>query len=1064
MNKTPIADSPGSQRIPRYLFDRRDYRLLDLVNEVIGFGRAGPYPRGELYAQFHPEGIKELAESRGLRIAYATILLLQSLTVGRVEDRLGALRALRSEVIDTAVGPMPRNTARVLLQIMKELIRAHGDRRRQLELAHDFRAAASGKPRIVRRELRKYHLLEMPETWNQIAFDDHVHDANTKGRKTPTHLIMDAWIKGIRRLRVIYYNHISSKSATELMQAADIMEITLRIGIEFSARFHGKYAQLIWVPRGFHDDQAFLCFLAEPATAALMAQGREVSKYQENVVLAVLRAFNQRHRHALTAEYGIELAALDEADFMAYVAPGQASLLHLAKYINARTAAALPAIAKELRAAYDATEVEAERRRIAQRFERLNRITSEMLLDRYLRPERNPEIADATVPQDTPEVPALLYLSPRQVVERLLGLRSGCRITLNLTNLRVKDVLEILYDCEGNITRLEIFNLKDYAGGITSHIPGILELQQAINQGSVVALKRIIRQCIARLSAEQPPDHDRILRLTAILHDIISFKAFYDGTRLKARIGSDSTGGSPRSHGMGLVVEETLPRRAQREIRRGTDDRLRLPLAVTVAPQTTYRKPPGTSAPARLAAWLRRLPGCARLGLRREQSWEFLEYETALVPSGNIVTLGGLQQKADNGFSLASGPERPRVKTARRPYLNNLFKNILKVLLGFIPAFATFALTKDWWLLAYGGAFIWFGITGLRNILQSVLGGGGLRRSPLLRWNDLISWERITDSLLYTGFSVPLLDYFTKTVILDRGFDITTATHPVWLYSLMALTNGIYLCSHNIFRGLPRVAVVGNLFRSVASIPIAVAINAGLTVLLTALGVGPAAAVLQKWAAVISKTASDIVAGIIEGTADRFQNIERRRRALRHKFNQTLDTYAELEMILPETQVMEYLHAPDKFPPSMPADALDLAKRMYVHALDLLYFWMYQPRARNAMRVLLRELSPDEASIILQSQAVLQQQRPVSMLFIEGILGAGFSKPLAFYLSQSPAYLAAVQQLLAEQNGRMTERGPGIPVLAAMPAGAVRANRSAKPRGRCAPQEALNSSRVAPEQ
>ena len=33
------------------------------------------------------------------------------------------------------------------------------------------------------------------EDWNQIAFDDHVHDVNTKGRKSSTHLIMDAWIK-----------------------------------------------------------------------------------------------------------------------------------------------------------------------------------------------------------------------------------------------------------------------------------------------------------------------------------------------------------------------------------------------------------------------------------------------------------------------------------------------------------------------------------------------------------------------------------------------------------------------------------------------------------------------------------------------------------------------------------------------------------------------------------------------------------------------------------------------------------------------------------------------------
>jgi hypothetical protein len=617
-------------------------------------------------------------------------------------------------------------------------------------------------------------------------------------------------------------------------------------------------------------------------------------------------------------------------------------------------------------------------------------------------------------------------------------------------------VLEILYDCEGDITRLEIFNLKDYAAGITDHIPPILELQQALNQGNVIALKRIIRRTIAELAAAQTPDRERIQRLTGILHDIISLKSFYGGTHLKARIGSDSTGGSPHSHGMGLVVEETLPWRSRREIRSGTDDRLRLPLAVRVSPQVTYRKPAGNGTPARIAAWLRRLPGCARVGLRREHRWEFMDYETALVPSGNIVTLGGTLHPKGYVPDLPDGAEQAVAKARNSPYLNSFLKNSLKVLLGFIPAFATFALTKDWWLLAYGGAFIWFGITGLRNILQSVLGGGGLRRSPLLRWNDLISWERITDSLLYTGFSVPLLDYVAKTVILDRGLDITTATHPVWLYTLMALINGAYLCSHNIFRGLPRVAVVGNLFRSAASIPIALAINAGLATLLAALGIGPVAAILQLWAAVISKTASDIVAGIIEGTADRIQNIERRRKALRHKFAQILNTYGELEMVLPETQAMEFLRAPEKFPPTMPGDALDLVKRMYVHTLDLLYFWMYQPRARNAMRVLLRELSPDESRIILQSQAVLQQQRPMSMLFIEGILGAGFSKPLAFYLSQAPAYLSAVRQLLDECNDRVPADNPTRPELTAMPAG-PRSGRSYRPHGRCADNEALKS-------
>lgn len=58
-------------------------------------------------------------------------------------------------------------------------------------------------------------------------------------------------------------------------------------------------------------------------------------------------------------------------------------------------------------------------------------------------------------------------------------------------------------------------------------------------------------------------------------------------------------------------------------------------------------------------------------------------------------------------------------------YLNTALTNCLKILIGFIPAFLTFALTKDWWVLAYLGGPIWFAITGVRNIIQAVVGGEG---------------------------------------------------------------------------------------------------------------------------------------------------------------------------------------------------------------------------------------------------------------------------------------------------------------------------------------------------
>ncbi|MFH2129579.1 MAG: hypothetical protein ABIK68_04330 [bacterium] len=335
------------------------------------------------------------------------------------------------------------------------------------------------------------------------------------------------------------------------------------------------------------------------------------------------------------------------------------------------------------------------------------------------------------------------------------------------------------------------------------------------------------------------------------------------------------------------------------------------------------------------------------------------------------------------------------------------------MLIGFIPAFATFALTKDWWLLAYGGAFIWFAITGLRNIWQSVLGGGGLHRSPLLRWNDYVSWDRLTDSLMYTGFSVPLLDFLVKTIILDKGLNVTTTTHPIILYSVMALANGIYLSSHNAIRGLPRTVILGNFFRSIFSIPVAVLFNASLGMIMGAVGISGADFILQKWAAIISKAASDLVAGFIEGLGDRIDNIRLRFRDYRYKLADLIDVYARLEVMFPETQTTEILNYPCQPREQPKTEVRDLEQIIMVHALDLLYFWMYQPRARTAWLKLLDSVSEDEYDILITSQLILERNREISQMMIDGILGKDFTKALAFYLSRSPEYLNFIKKLAA---------------------------------------------------
>lgn len=1018
------------------LFDKRDRDLLKIVNGVLSRSTPDILGRKDLFPWFHPHGIKELAETRGLRIAYAVIRLLESLEVGNLEDRLNALRALRDEVLHASGGTMPKNAARVLLSIMKDLVRSHGSEIEQLKLAHDFRRAASGKPSIVRKMLRRYHLLEMPEAWDQISFDDHVHDINTKGRKSACHLIMDAWIKGIRRLRVIYYNFIDPPSAAELLEAAQIMGVDIRIGIEFSARYRDRYIQLIYVPHVFSDAQSFLCFLAEEPVRQLMDQGREVTLYRQQYILKILDAFNRVHRPAINAAMGLDMAPLDADAFLAFVRPGQPSILHLAKHIHDKLLPLMIRRADELhKACEDADEV--QRAEMASLVERMNGLDSETIARQFLRPSANPDIPDPNRVHDDPDTPQLLYLTPRQLLDRVTGLRTGYRVTLNLTDLLPEDVVEILYDCEGLISRLEIFNLKDYTTGKTCHIEEISELQLALNESNAINLKRVIRRIIGRLATGKPfpGKSERIEKLGIILHDISAFTAMYANTPLKPRIGSDSTGHSSRMYGMGLAVLDTLPPGARRrcnhhrhaapeEVPCSVNDsyqpanratRSVLPLRIPVYKRVThipYKSPKGSQG--LYERLLQHLPALKMLGKTRQVDWLVQTQFTRMDTEGNIVTLGGIAERTDNGLRKECGPVDAPTPRVSPFYLNSAVNNGLKILMGFIPAFLTFFLTNSWWVLAYLGAFIWFGITGVRNIVQSVLGGGGISRSPLLRWNDYVSWVRISDSLLFTGFSVPLLDYLVKTLLLDRLMGITTANNPTALYTVMAVTNGIYLSSHNLFRGLPRAAVCGNFFRSVLSIPIAIGFNMLIGTLLGMIGVTGVDGHLQKWAAVISKGASDTVAGVIEGTADRFTNIQTRFQDYADTLSQLFDTYGRLEVLLPELNVWETLEAIEKDRIEANADAKDLEKLIVVGTLDLLYFWMYQPRAHTALKYLFKTLSDEEKRILTGCQAILKREREISQMFIDGVVGMNFSRGLSFYLQSAPGYLKDMEKLLGK--------------------------------------------------
>ncbi|MCG8553570.1 MAG: hypothetical protein MI799_24460, partial [Desulfobacterales bacterium] len=976
-------------------FDKRDYKLIEIVDSVYSEPKTLGYTGKLLYPYFHPLGIKELAESRGLRAAYAIINLMESIKSGDITNRLEALKGLKDDIVDTVGGPIPKNTSRVLMQIMKDLVRAKGQPEHQLKLAHDFRLAAFGKPRVIRQLLDHYHLLEMPEEWNQITFDDHVHDANTSGRKSATHLILDAWIKGIRRLRVIYYHYIEPKWALELIEAAGIMEIDLRIGIEFWPIHRGRYISLIWVSRGLPTIESFLNFLAQPPVTQFMEQGKALVRFQEKYLYLLLEKFNASGRMALSRDLGITIPPVAAEQFLDFVGPGQASYQYLGEFIHSK---ALQAIQLEMaHLKEDQTTPKAQ-----EHFSRLSKTMNDFMasdiLEQYLDAEHFFSGLYDYVKEKGDDAPPRLCVSFSTLLGQIDNLLDDFRITLTLDRLMPEDVLELLYESYGKISRIEIINLKKYNPLDNKTTLRVNELQAAINQGSILKLKRIISKILADVQkhgADQK--RDLLHSLSVILNDINEFKHMFDARPIKLRIGSDSTG-KPGHYGMGFAVIDTLPFRVRQKIRKESSGMLRLPVDVKTS-LCTISSPPESIPGA--VAWI---PGMRFLLSTRKKKWipEFFLLHPA--SKGNLVTLGrsALMGQKDTYVAKSGNASKPK-KSFK--YLNTQLKNLFKVITGFIPAQLCFMLTKDWWLLAYFGALIWFGITGIRNVIQSVIGGGGIRRASRLKWNDYVSWDRLADSLLFTGFSVPLLDYLVKTLLLDDTLGITIDNGPVMLYAVMGLANGIYLSTHNFFRGLPKGAVAGNFFRSIISIPVAVVLSAGIGAGLGFLNVPNINAILQKWAAIISKGASDIVAGFIEAAADRSVYTRLRKQNIRKKISEFFDIYSKLIMLFPDTEELKILENSDMLLDNKNSEVRDLATLIIINALDLFYFWMYLPRAQSSLIRVVSEMTPEEKAIFFQAQHMLRHEHHISRLFVDGVLGANFSRPLSFYLFLYPTYL-----------------------------------------------------------
>ena len=518
----------GPDKQASWLFDLQDHQLIQLANSFVA-ARNMSMSLAQPEEGLHPRGIIKLTTDPGMRIARAVIILLESLEARGSQERLQALRRLHDEVLYSALSSLQKNTARVLIQIMKDLVRAAPHVHIQLPLAHDFYQAVRGTPHVIRSLLRRYHLLEMPEAWNQQAFDHHVHDANTKGRKSPTHLVMDAWLKGLRFITVVYYNTVDPEAASELLRAARIMGITVRIGIEFRATFHDKLIEFTWSPLNVHSSRAFIKLLQRPDIAAILKEYATVNQWMRQHVLRLLQAWNQKHAATLAHKLQVPPPPPLDADaFLAFVGQRQPSSLHLAEYILQQWQPALEQALEELRNDPRREGTDEEAARLRARLEAIEGLMPDSLRQEWLGPQANPDILFPVAPHK--DLPPVLLRDPEVLLQSLVPLHP-CQMILGLEGLNVQDTLELLWRGKGLITHLELFNLRTWSKGQLPHIEAINELQRAINEGSPLRLKQVVR----RIVQDEPADSPRRELLLEVQDNLAQLRSFYELSWLGSR-------------------------------------------------------------------------------------------------------------------------------------------------------------------------------------------------------------------------------------------------------------------------------------------------------------------------------------------------------------------------------------------------------------------------------------------------------------------------------------------------------------------------------------------------
>ncbi|HUZ17457.1 MAG TPA: hypothetical protein VMV68_03655 [Spirochaetia bacterium] len=737
------------------------YRLRRALNSRIDSSESI-----EEFPPSHPQGFIKEFKRRRISIVESYLAIHNYLESDQYTERVRALELLQEQTTHSKNLAMPLNTARVQLALMKEAVKQRENRRRQLELLQDFTICSYGQPSVIRRYLDELNIIELPENGKRLAemgmgWDRHVHDNSSYGRKNPTQLVIDAFIKGISRITVAFNLLDGRGHLQELLDAALILGVGVDLGVEFSVLQRGYRFHFMYLLPPFARTEELNSFFDAHGESLLPFSGglRENQANRIRAIRTMIEKFNLDYLPILNEGYvpsGLYfLNPLRIQDAEDIVPIENLNRMHLGEVLYKKYKPVLfrrVLLAKsrmeDAKTRYDRREISGwDFNNIVSRYEALRQgyveLNPENLRETYF---SNPQVLGyETVFDNLPALAETLHKT------------GGLIKIIHPLEYGIDAAYSVLMENGRSVDVVEVYNLYDSIRRPIDEIIRFAAFVNILNSGDPLQVRPFL------------VGHE----ITVAANEIDKRVASFSRKPLVPVCGSDATGRSSSMPGMGFIFESAI----------GGKNRNRYLEKHFGLPEFISRIISARGA--------------------------YVATDAAATPVDRIISMG----KASKFVPNKVGDEHEMVAIPLRRalrYLNPKIKNICVSLVGFIFAYYT---------LGLGYAIVWFAITGVRHVITDLLSRRGSR---LRDWTwKAVNVSNISYSLFWTGLSVPLLAFVKHLFDTVWPFGAGTIGYNLAQFFAINFVNGFYLMGHNKLRGFDRGVIWANFFRSIFAWPFA---------------------------------------------------------------------------------------------------------------------------------------------------------------------------------------------------------------------------------------------------